>query len=87
MTKSNHEQDKINRERLVDIVLVIQYMKELDISKEFFTDRGEGFIEGLVSSCDEIKFIHQDKYDKLLSNNKSLKDEIKRLKQNKKRWF
>lgn len=61
---SNKEQEEYNKQRIVDINLVLQYMQQLDINKEYFTDIGEGHLRGLASLKDELTFISKQKYDK-----------------------
>ena len=82
--KADNEQDDINRERLIDIVLIIEHMEALQIDKEFFTDEGIGFLKGLASVKDEIKFVSKAKYDKLAENDTNLisdlTDRIKEIK-------
>jgi len=57
MVKKKNEQAEYNKERLVDINLILQYMESLDVTKEYFTELGEGHLRGLGSVKDEIKFI------------------------------
>jgi len=64
MAKKSNEQEAINKERLIDIVLIMEYIKAYDLNHDFFTDKGEGFLEGLVSLKDYIKFVSKAKYDK-----------------------
>ena len=66
MKTKNKETDNYNRERLVDINLILQYMESLDVTKEYFTELGEGHLRGLASVKDEIKFINIDLYNKIL---------------------
>ena len=67
--KQLSEQDEINKERLVDINLILQYMETLDVTKEYFTELGEGHLRGLASAQDEVKFVDKKLYDKLKEQN------------------
>jgi hypothetical protein len=74
--KNNNEQEDINRNKIIDIVLVVQYMKDLDINNEFFTDKGDGFIEGLASVKDEIEFVSKDYHLKEMIKVHTTKNEL-----------
>jgi len=79
--KSKNEQQDINKERIIDINLVLQYMSAYDINKEYFTELGEGHLRGLGSVKDEIKFISKDKYNKLLLKYSMLKEKPSKIKE------
>lgn len=90
----NKEQETQNKERLVDIVLILQYMKSLDVNNEFFTDKGEGFIEGLASVKDEIAFVDKELYEicdedrcRLLRENLRLKEQLISNKKKPRYWL
>jgi len=99
MKTINKELDEYNKERIIDINLTLQYIKSLDIEKEYFTDIGIGHLRGLASLKDELKFISihkyndlQQKYNNIQSKlmltskeNKKLKEEIEQLKS--KKWW
>jgi len=70
----NKEQEDYNKERIIDINLVIKLMEDYQLSSELFTDKGRGYLEGLASQTDEIKFVSKDKYDKLVIKYKKLKN-------------
>ncbi len=65
MKTKNKEQEEYNKERIIDINLILQYMETLDINKDYFTELGEGHLRGLASVKDEMKFVSQEMYDKL----------------------
>jgi len=80
MKTKNKEQEDFNKERIVDINLVLQYMQNFDITKEYFTEIGEGHLRGLASVKDELRFVSKEDYKKLKNKDKSLKVSVKELK-------
>ena len=62
---NNTEQDNYNNERIIDIMAVIGYMKDYDVYNNFFTDTGDGFLQGVVGVNNNVKFVSENKYLKL----------------------